>query len=98
MLTQGLIPELAIEAFNIAILGRLSGLYQLQFNPILIGLLVPCFTRELRPLVGSDRCGIAPECSDAIERSGYLITRNAEDYRAVGLYPDRHSLQCRAII
>lgn len=59
MLTQIFIPEFTIEALNVPVLHRLSGLYQFQLNAMAVSPLIECSASEFCPLVGSYRFRVA---------------------------------------
>lgn len=66
-------PMLVQTRFDIGVLVRLAGLDQSQRYPLAMR---PCQHRlagELRPIVGTDHCGLAAFGTDLIENTGQVI-------------------------
>ena len=83
VLVEALIPELAVEAFNVGVLGWLARLNQ---DVLDTSCLHPCHEGpacELWSVVGSDGLWIAPEACGSLKDSGDVRARHGQVYRDV---------------
>ena len=77
MLVQAFVPELAVEALDVAVLHRPARLYQDVANPM--GL-CPCHegtAGEFRPIVSTHRIRIAAKQGRPIQQPGHILAANA---------------------
>ncbi len=70
---QALVPDAPVEALDERILRGFTCLDQLELNTVLAGPLVECLAGKFRPLVGSNRFGVAPEASRLIEDAHHVM-------------------------
>ena len=81
MFVQAFVPEFPIDALDKGILGRFSGLDQLELNTVLIGPLIKGFSCEFRPLISTDGLGITAKAGRLIQNAGDIVTGNTEIHR-----------------
>ena len=80
VLVEAFIPELAVEAFNVGVLGWLARLNQ---DVLDASCLHPCHEGpacELRSVVGPDGLWIAPEACSSLKDSGDVRARHGQVY------------------
>jgi hypothetical protein len=78
VLVQTFIPERAIEALDVCVLSWTARLNQDVLDAVLLCPSHECSASELRPVVGSDRLGIAPKRRRPIEQTGHVMPTNTK--------------------
>ena len=75
---QTFIPEPAIEALDVCVLSRTAWLNQDVLDAVLLCPNHECSARELRPVVSSDRLGVAPKRRRPIKQTGNVMPTHAK--------------------
>src|SRR5574337_400144 len=78
MLVQALVPELAVEALDVAVLHWSARLYQEMENATGMRPGHESTTGELRAVVGPHCAWVAPEGSGLVQQPGHVLARNTE--------------------
>lgn len=74
VLIVALIPELAVEAFDLGILGRFSRMDEAQFDSVRVGPGVYGLADKFRSVVDDDDLRQAPCQRDALQNSHHTLT------------------------
>jgi hypothetical protein len=77
MLVEALVPELAVEGFDVVVLHRLAGLGELQPDAVALHSRVDRLARELRPLISANRRQQAVKLDSMHQHLHHLFARDA---------------------
>ena len=78
VLIEALVPEGAVEALDVGVLGRAAGLDQDVFYAVLLGPGKKRPASEFWSVVGSDLLGVAPKRGGTVQQPGDVQATNAE--------------------
>ena len=76
VVVKALVPELAIEAFDVAVLHGPAKLNQDMLDAVLLRPCHRCPARELWPVVSPDRLGVTPKCGCSVQQAGDVVATN----------------------
>ena len=89
---EAFVAELAVEALDVGVLGRLAGLDQQQLYAVGLRPLVQRSAGELRPLVGADRRRVAAESTGGLQQIRHALAVDApgrfDDHGLLGAVVD----------
>lgn len=76
-LIQAFFPKAAIEAFDVAILGWLTGIYEVQLDLVSLGLDIQWLHSELRSIVNLKQLGLTEPLGDLVQGAYHPFTAQA---------------------